>query len=104
MATEQTSTTSNQLQPRRQTWIFQSSPERYRIPNSLRLEQEEWWALNQHAKDVHVGDRVLIWISGKKAGIYAIGTVTDGPIVRPDSAEGMTYWVDPAEGRQEKPR
>jgi hypothetical protein len=59
----------------RQTWIFQANPERYRILESLSAQHVELWNLRQHAHDVHAGDRVLIWLSGQDAGIYAIGTV-----------------------------
>src|SRR4051812_2923132 len=104
MPTGQTSTSSNKTQLHRRTWIFQANPQKYRIFDSLQSVQEEWWTLNQFTREVHVGDRVLIWVSGKNAGIYAIGTVVEEPIVRPDSVEELIRWVDRAEGLQEKPR
>lgn len=85
-------------------WLFQANPNRYRIYESLAAEREEFWNLNQHVGDVHAGDRVLIWVCGKDAGIYAIGTVIAEPEVRPDSAAGLEYWLQPAEGRQPKAR
>lgn len=68
----------------RRTWIFQGNPDKYRLENALQNEKEEWWNLNQHAKSVRTGDRALIWISGEKAGIYAIGSVLTDPEVRPE--------------------
>ena len=85
-------------------WLFQANPRRYRIIESLRTESEEWWNLNQHADDVRVGDRVLIWISGSEAGVYAVGTVVTPPIVTPDSTTGQAYWLAPEQGKQAKPR
>ncbi len=90
--------------PARRTWIFQGNPNKYHLENSLRDEQEEWWNLNQHAKSVRAGDRVLIWISGDHAGIYAIGSVLTAPEVRPDSTTGIGYWYNPAEGLAAKAR
>ena len=87
-----------------QCWIFQANPSRYRIHESLRKESEEWWNLNQHADDVRVGDRVLIWISGSDAGVYALGTVVAPPIVTPDSATGQAYWLEAEQGKRAKPR
>jgi 5-methylcytosine-specific restriction protein B len=87
-----------------QTWIFQANPNKYRIEESLQVEQAEYWNLNQHARKVRAGDRVLIWISGKDAGIYALGTVVDDPYSRPDSPAGISYWYNPVEGQQVKPR
>ena len=86
------------------TWIFQANPDRYHIEESLRLEQEELWNLNQHIHDVRVGDRVLIWICGADPGIYAVGTVLSPPVLQADSPAGQGYWRDPAEGRQPRAR
>lgn len=88
----------------RRTWIFQANPNRYRIHDSLRNEQVELWNLNQHIKDVSVGDRVLIWISGDEAGIYAIGTVIAPPVITADSEVGISYWLVAEEGRRAKAR
>lgn len=85
-------------------WLFQANPARYRIHDSLRSEDEEWWNLNQHAADVRVGDSVAIWISGAEAGIYALGRVVEGPIVIPDSVRGQGYWENPNDGLKIKPR
>lgn len=88
----------------RRTWIFQGSPDKYHLSTSLQIEREEFWNLNQHAKDVRAGDRVLIWISGSEAGIYALGTVLTDPVVRPDSSTGVGYWCNPREGLKAKAR
>lgn len=91
-------------QEQQNTWIFQAKESRYRITDSLRLEEEEYWNLNQQAKKVKKGDRVLIWISGKSAGIYAVGQVMTDPEKRSDSLKGQSYWTKPADGKKEKPR
>lgn len=82
------------------TWIFQANPNKYQIHESLQLEKKEYWNLRQHAKAVHAGDRVLIWICGKAAGIYAVGKVLTEPAIRPDSAVGLSYWITKRDGRQ----
>ena len=33
--------------------------------------------MTQHAGDIGVGDGVLLWLSGPRAGVYAIGEVAD---------------------------
>lgn len=88
----------------RATWIFQANPAKYDIHTSLRVEAEEYWNCNQHHKKIRTGDRVLIWISGKRSGVYALGTVVSDPVVRPDSAKGQGYWADPENGRRVRPR
>src|ERR1041385_4810517 len=94
---------SMNLRPAR-TWLFQGKPTRYRLEDSLRIESEEFWNLNQHASDVQIGDRVLIWISGPDAGIYGVGSVISDPVVRPDSSTGLSYWYDREVGLRPKPR
>lgn len=85
-------------------WVFQANPARYRIHSSLAQETEEWWNLNQHADKVQLGDAVAVWVSGSEAGIYALGRVVEGPITRPDSVQGQSYWEDGREGLKSKPR
>jgi hypothetical protein len=85
-------------------WIFQANPKKYRIEDALQAEQSEYWSLNQHVQDIHDGDRVLIWLSGSNAGIYAVGTVVGEPVLQMDSPAGISYWRDPAEGKKLKPR
>jgi EVE domain len=82
----------------RRTWIFQANPLLYRIEESLRVEQKEKWNLRQHQRDVQIGDRVLLWMAGKRAGIYATGVVMTSPIIESDSPKGIGYWNDKRQG------
>lgn len=93
-----------QIEPPCQTWIFQANPKYYRIKESLQKESEEFWNLRQHASDVQVGDRVLIWICGSEAGIYALGSVITPPTELPDSPAGEEYWSEQSEARNVRPR
>ncbi|WP_051304274.1 EVE domain-containing protein [Calidithermus chliarophilus] len=88
----------------RATWIFQANPALYDIHRSLKLEAREWWGCLQHTGRIRAGDRVLIWISGPRAGIYAVGELETGPSLRPDSPVGLRYWTDPVDGMSRRPR
>jgi hypothetical protein len=38
------------------------------------------WLINkQDEKDIQIGDKFALWISGKDAGVYAFGEITDSP-------------------------
>lgn len=100
MSNTQTTTVAANVRRLPRTWIFQANPNMYDIETSLRAERHEKWNLRQHRKDVDVNDRVLIWISGKKAGIYAVGTVTSPPIITADTPQGIDYWTDKRNGRR----
>jgi hypothetical protein len=55
-------------------------------------EMEQWLA-SQHSKEIRKGDRVVIWASGEKAGIYAIGEVLENPSKRPLDPKQEKYWT-----------
>jgi hypothetical protein len=57
------------------------------------VEELDDWTIARHLDDIRPGDDFALWISGKEAGVYAIGKVTsypDGPF-RPSGP----YWIDP---------
>jgi hypothetical protein len=75
-------------------WIFQFNPAVYRwhewIKENCEMEQ---WLTNQHSKEIRKGDRVIIWASGEKAGIYAIGEVLENPSKRTLNPKQEKYWT-----------
>jgi len=52
---------------------------------------------SQHAGYIHQGDKVAIWASGEKAGIYAIGEIVTNPEEKPLNMEQERYWTKKAE-------
>jgi hypothetical protein len=36
-----------------------------------------YWLVSRYIEEITPGDRVLIWIAGKRAGIYAIAKVIE---------------------------
>lgn len=96
--------TGKQPRPGTQIWIFQANPAKYAILDSLRTEPEEYWNLRQHANEVALGDRVVIWLSGKQSGVYAVGTVVASPVDMADSPSGQTRWSDKKAGTRVIPR
>ena len=79
------------------TWIFQANPQKYDIMNALaddKLEGIIHWAVRQHKQDISQGDRGIIWLSGKKAGIYAITEILTDPELLSESESEKKYWID----------
>lgn len=56
-------------------WLFQANPKIFRLQEALRAEVIETFAVKQHQKSVAVGDKVILWQTGKEAGIYALAEV-----------------------------
>lgn len=77
-------------------WIFQSNPKRYKIIEALSdpKYQKTTWQTNRYKKDIKKGDFVLLWVAGKKAGIYATARIIENPVERLPCPPGLKYWVD----------
>lgn len=75
-------------------WVFQFNPAIYRWHEQINENREkEQWSVSQHAKNIQKGDRVAIWASGEKAGIYAIAEVIENPSIRPLNKNQEKYWT-----------
>jgi hypothetical protein len=78
-------------------WIFQGNPNRYDILNALNdneIGNSIHWLVKQYKNKIHKGHLVLLWMSGKEAGIYALARVESEPkLMREDQPE-KKYWVD----------
>jgi len=75
-------------------WVFQGNPKRFPVLDHLRDgETEAAWSVTQHLDDVAIHDNALLWVSGNRAGIYAIGYITGPPFEDVASDE----WIDPAD-------
>ena len=60
-------------------WVFQANPDQYKIEEALRENKVEEWTVSAHSDRIKKGDKVIIWVTGKKSGCYALGEVTDEP-------------------------
>lgn len=81
----------------RNIWFFQSNPERYKIIEALSdpKYQKTTWQTTRYKKDIKKGDFVLIWVAGKKAGIYATAWIIENPIERFPYPPGPKNWINP---------
>lgn len=75
-------------------WVFQGNPKRFPVlDHLLDGETEIAWSVTQHLDDVSIHDNAVLWVSGDRAGIYAIGSVAGSPFEDVASDE----WLDPAD-------
>ncbi|RLI31711.1 hypothetical protein DRO56_04830 [Candidatus Bathyarchaeota archaeon] len=75
-------------------WIFQFNPRKYRWFDWIKENEgkTEQWLTSQHSKEIHKGDKVVVWASGPKAGVYAIGEILTNPKRKPLNQEQKKYW------------
>lgn len=83
------------LKEHNKIWIFQANPNRYDIFNALLNPalNEQGWMVKRYKEEIKQGDIALIWMSGKKAGIYAVAEITSNPIFMVDPPEEEKYWT-----------
>lgn len=77
-------------------WIFQGNPERYDILNALsdpEIGNSIHWLVNQNKLRIKKGHLALIWMSGKDAGIYALGRIESDPQLFPEYLPETKYWI-----------
>jgi hypothetical protein len=78
----------------RNYWIFQGSPKIYDVVNSLKDGALKSWSVSAHKDKIKVGDKVILWITGDKAGCYALCKVTSEIINREDDVIEQKYYTD----------
>ncbi|MFM7369652.1 MAG: EVE domain-containing protein, partial [Sphaerospermopsis kisseleviana] len=52
-------------------WLFQGNPKYYKVIEAIKDFEQMPWLVTRYAKDIAIGDGVIIWVSGTQAGIYA---------------------------------
>lgn len=78
-------------------WIFQGNPNKYDILNALsdkEIGNTIHWLVKQNRYKIHKGHIVLLWMSGKEAGIYALARVECEPALLKEPLPEKKYWLD----------
>lgn len=78
-------------------WIFQGNPKIYDAPSALNSNSIFSWTVTAHKDKIKEGDKFILWLTGLKAGCYALGTIaSDVHIMKEENVE-MTYYANPTE-------
>lgn len=75
-------------------WLFQANPKYYRVLDAINDLDVLYWTVNAFYKQIAISDRVLIWVCGESAGIYATAEVLVSPQQLSQTPEA-SYWLDP---------
>lgn len=75
-------------------WVFQGSPEIFDFDKAIRNNLLEDWTVSAHKDKIKVGDKVILWIIGKKAGCYALAEITKEPQIINDSKDEHLWKTD----------
>lgn len=78
-------------------WIFHASPERYEISKCFADQEYKGqitWNVNRYKDKIKKNGVALIWMSGKNAGIYAIGEIISDPDEIFEFPWEEKYWLN----------
>lgn len=78
-------------------WIFQGNPKAFDFEKGLKENLIDNWTVTTHKEKIKIGDKVIIWITGKNAGCYALAEVTHDPMVIKKSKDDHLWNNEPKE-------
>lgn len=78
----------------RMYWIFQGNPDIYNITNALKAAHLKSWKVAAHKDKIKVGDHVILWQTGDKAGCYALAEVTSEVGIFKEEAFEQQYYIN----------
>jgi predicted RNA-binding protein with PUA-like domain len=76
-------------------WLLQGNPQRWRMDDFFRehrADELRTWSVTRYLDQVHKGDDLALWRSGRDAGVIALGHVTGPPYEAPGDTD--EYWQD----------
>lgn len=68
-------------------WVFQGNPDKYDFEAAFKEDDIHAWTVTSHKASIKEGDKVIIWITGNKAGCYALADVVSDPMDRESFAD-----------------
>jgi predicted RNA-binding protein with PUA-like domain len=71
-------------------WMFQSNPKYFDLEAALANDELSDWSVSAHKASMQPGDKVIIYKTGKDAGVYALAELTSTPY--PRRADDTTSW------------
>jgi hypothetical protein len=75
-------------------WIFQGNLKIYDVVSALNHNALKSWSVKAHKDSIKIGDKLILWVSGNKAGCYALAEVTSDVFEAKDDESEMRYYVD----------
>ena len=80
------------------SWLFQANPKYSQILEAIQKLDGIYWLVTRYTKEIAPGDRFLIWIAGKQAGIYALAEISARPQFM-DEPPDIDIWTMPVRAK-----
>ena len=76
-------------------WIFQCNPSEFNFETAVRKNLLHDWTVAAHKEKIKIDDKVILWLTGKRAGCYALAKVTSNPAELTDSLDNHLWKTEP---------
>jgi 5-methylcytosine-specific restriction protein B len=81
--------------------IFQGTPQVFDLRECLKNNDLASWMVKAHKDKIAPGDKVILWLSGKEAGCYALAEVQSEIYHGRDEEKERKYYVDQGQHEDE---
>jgi hypothetical protein len=76
-------------------WIFQCNPSEFDFEKAVRNNLLRDWTVAAHKDKIKKGDKVILWLTGKRAGCYALARVASDPAESKSSPDNHLWRTEP---------
>lgn len=75
-------------------WVFQGNPKVFDFEGAIKSGTLKSWTVTAHRDKIKPGDKIILWITGPKAGCYALAEITSLPYERKSSPDDAFYKTE----------
>lgn len=76
-------------------WIFQGDPTEFDFDKAVHEDVLHDWTVTAHKDKIKTGDKVILWLTGKRAGCYALARITSPPEEKENSPDSHLWKNEP---------
>jgi len=76
-------------------WLFQANLSIYNLVDAIKNNALKTWSVKTHKSEISIGDKIILWVSGKNSGCYALAEVTSEVFESNDDEEEIKYSLKP---------
>ncbi len=76
-------------------WIFQCNPNEFDFETAVKQKLLNSWTVSAHREKIKKGDKAILWLTGKRAGCYALARITSNPGEAPSATDSHLWKIEP---------
>lgn len=76
-------------------WVFQCNPAEFDYAKAVKSNLLHDWTVASHKDKIKTNDKVILWLTGKRAGCYALARITSDPAEAGKSPDNHLWKSEP---------